>query len=174
MVQPSGPAGLITPALSWGRGYTRAHYPADVAAGAAATYTVRNDSYERIMSAFGTVTTSATVASRVPRLEYHDADGNVMAAITAANTVAASSQVDITWLLGMGYSNANESFDMCFGLPDLILPYKWSTVFTLLNMDPADTITGFRVISETFWTGFRGVPVGAVPLDETDGLYGGG
>lgn len=155
-------AGVLTP-LSYGRGWPQVIRPGNPAAGAAGVLVTPGDRNRRILAVTATLTTSATVATRVPVLEYADGDGVVWARFRGISTLAASKVAVTQWAVGVSTVATGVTGDDVVGLPDVILPPGHRISVGADALDGTDAVTAVAVWVEEIPIGPGGYPVGVVP-----------
>lgn len=166
-------ANMLTHAPGWGRGYPRLVREAAPAAGNAFVHTVGSGYSEQILSIYVTLTTSATVANRAPRVEWRDQDAAIFAASTSYDTVPAGGTVDLCWVAGLGAEQSTTGGDMVMPLPLLLLPTGFQVWINPLFFQSGDQLGSVALLVERFPTGPYGPPGPVVPLEESAGVYGG-
>lgn len=174
----SAPYGIVAPAYTWGRGYAQLSSANIPAAGAAAKLVIPGTAYQRLLTAHFTLTTSATVANRFPRMSILDGDGQVRARFAASVAVVASSSVTYTFAVNVGDHSHVASGDGYSSIPDMILPPGFAWSWDAAGLDPADQLSAVDVLLDWFWTGPMGPPQGVQQVhghhsDQADtGTYG--
>lgn len=119
-------------------------------AGQVFSRTVPGETWERLISVYFLLTTSATVANRYPYLHIKDGDGNIMAGNGGSNAVIASTIINVFFQSDMGSSASEWDGSRTIGTPNLILPSGWTYSFDVANLDAADTLTNIRMIVERY------------------------
>lgn len=133
------------------------------AAGADWSYRVDGGTWQRILLASGTLTTSAAVANRVPRLTISDADGNIYYQWTVGIAQAAGAtqrySASITPLVG-GIGGAGAGH---LPMPALWLPAGFTLSTSTLLLDAGDQWSVIRLLVEELDRGPLGEQIGTDP-----------
>lgn len=125
---------------------------ASPAAGASFTATVDGRYYERLLTVWCRLVTSADVANREVVLEFLNAAGDTYRACGAATTVPADQTVDYSFSVWQ----SEDTFAVNGGVlvpldPILIAPtFKWK--LTVVNVDNTDQLSRIRVYRERFFS----------------------
>lgn len=151
--------GLLTP-FSFGRGYPQIERPAQPAAGAPAVLQVPGTENWRIVLARATLTTSATVASRVVHLDFLDPDGNLICDFWSAATQAASLTGSVVFAAGIPEYAPATGGPAVVPIPDIILPVGCSVGFEVASIDAADQLKALTLFIEKFDISGAGYPTG--------------
>lgn len=161
MTTPSD-AGLLSP-YAYGRGYPALHPIPDPAAGATYTYTVPGGRMVSLATVHAKLVTSATVASREPRLLLADNDGIEWARIPWTTAVAASGTVVLTWARGIGTSLTGADTSALLPLPDLLLMPGHQITVDVGAIDAGDQLSELSFRWDVLPVGPAGYPTGPQP-----------
>lgn len=123
------------------------------AAGAAFTASVPGQYYERLVTVFCRLVTSATVAERQVYLQYTDPEGQAFAIAGAPVTQSESSTNDYAFQAFLGQSDWPVNDTILVTLPPVLLLPTFSWTIGVDNIDTTDAITRVRVFRERFYTG---------------------
>ena len=106
--------------------------------------------YERLLSVYYVLSTSAVVANRTSQLNLLDSNGLVVA-VTAAGAPVTAGQVKFCCLqLGNpGLESAIPSGSVGF-LPDLVVPPGWTWQLVIANEDVDDQVSGVVLLVQQF------------------------
>jgi hypothetical protein len=126
-------------------GWTELMRPASPAAGAIFSRKIPPDTWERLRSLQVTLTTSAVVANRFPRLILRDQDNNQFLAALLSPAVTASSVVTLNAVPG-GITNLSGSGSSFTPLPDLILRSGYSMNIEVPGIDVGDQLSGIALL----------------------------
>jgi len=152
----SAPFGIVAPAYTWGRGYAQLSSVPQPAAGAAAKLTIPGTAYQRLLSAHFTLTTSAAVANRFPRVSLLDGDGVVRGRFASSVAVVAGSVATYTFAVGLGDHSHVATGDGYSAIPDMILPPGFAWQFDAAGLDVLDQLSAVDTLLDWFWTGPMG------------------
>lgn len=144
--------------FTYARGYTSPQPAANPAAGTASTITVPGDRNYRVLAVIATLTTSATVATRTPKVNILDQDSNVLMALPSVGTLAASSAATIQGWLGNTSSYTAGDGTLIIPIPRTFLRPNWKIQLTATNLQAGDAFTGVRWLWEEFPIGQVGYP----------------
>lgn len=132
---------------------TRAHFPATPAAGAEVTVTVPAGVIWQLSSLYAVLTTSATVATRVPQLVIADADGKPLEQYGVANGLPASGTAIYNWIAGLGVVEATSQDTSPLGTPAPVLLPGWTIKTATGNLQAADQWTLASILVTTWSPG---------------------
>ena len=104
------------------------------AAGADWTYTVGTRS--KIVGVMGTLSTSATVINRFPRIEYADASGNKFMGAGLNSAVTASLVMPINWFIGAQL--IAQTWERQMPMPEWWLEPGWTVKSRTTQIDTTD------------------------------------
>lgn len=154
------PVGIVAPSYTWGRGYAQLSVVPIPAAGSAAKLTIPGTAFQRLLAAHFTLTTSAVVANRFPRVSFVDGDGTVRARFTTSVAVVAASVVTYTFAVNQGDHSHVATGDGYSSIPDMILSSGYGVLFDAAGLDIGDQISAVDIFMDWFWTGPQGLPQG--------------
>ena len=152
----------LTQAFGVGRGTVEVFSIAAPGAGVQFTRTTVQGYWERILSMFFLLTTSAAVANRQVAVEVQDGDGNVLGGAAAGQVQAASLAGRYYAGWSMSNTSAAAPIRQSLALPPMFLQPSWKIVSNVAALDAGDTITLIRGVVERFGIGADGTPVGEV------------
>jgi hypothetical protein len=137
----------LTPPVGFGRGFMeRVIIPQPAAGQGFSVRTVPNDAWEVPLLVNANFTTSAVVANRFASFKMIDPDGTVYWNGATANTVVASSTVQM-----FGAQNVAQVLSAAggsrFEIPGIVLPSGWSYGFSISSLDVADQLTQTQVMA---------------------------
>lgn len=112
--------------------------PAAPIAGAEFTAQVPGGTVWELLSVFGILTTSATVANRMPALIVRDADGVQLERISASTNEAASTTVSWWWGVGLGAENTSNGISTPLPTPPIPMQAGWTLTSSTANLDATD------------------------------------
>lgn len=122
------------------------------AAGANLSYNVAGQDWLRVIAATATLTTDATVASRLFSLDYIGGRGVTRVRNAAPVLVAASTAATVyQWDSKRTGSEWNTGTPVFVPLVDVLLEPGWAIRFTVDNIQSGDTITAARLFVERYW-----------------------
>lgn len=98
-------------------------------------------------SAHATLTTSATVATRIPRLQVVDSATHVLVSFQVPAIITASKAVEITWARGVGRSDATGT-NVLISSPDLIFPPNCTVRTTTVALSAGDQWSSITLLVE--------------------------
>lgn len=145
-------------AFAYGRGYVTTRSVANPAAGSGSTIKIPGDRFYRLLAVNGTLTASATVATRTMKVQVLDGDGNLIVVAAAGATVAASGTAFFQAHFGWGGQSTSGDGTQNVPLWDHFLQPGWQMVLTATSLQAGDTITGVRWLWEEFPLGGYGYP----------------
>lgn len=125
---------------------------ASPAAGADFSQEVIGQYFERLLTVWCRIVTSADVADREVVLQLLDAGGNVFRACGAATTVAASSTYDYSFSVWQPLTEFPVDTGILVPLDPIILPPEFSWRLHVVNVQATDALSRVRVYRERFWS----------------------
>lgn len=161
----------FTSAYSHGRAFSQPLSGTSPAAGAGFSLTVSGAYYERFTTCKFTLTTSATVASRVVTVDYVKPGTGIFYSAGPTVIQTASGTGVYNGSIGFGPSDWNTGTAAWFSLPDIILPSGYQLQINVAAIDTTDQLSAISFIRERFQTGEDGFPVGWVDSDDLPVLY---
>lgn len=142
---------------------------AQPAAGAGFTRIVPGNQWERLVGVTFKLVASAAVATRVPIVQFKDADGNEFLTVASIGTVVASGTITASFGIGCASSQSSQSSRVTTALPDLILYPALRWTLTATGLDVADQISAIAFYVQQFEVGTQqGISLGRKEL-EPDG-----
>lgn len=114
---------------------------ANPAAGGGFTRVVPSDYFEKLLALHAILTTSATVANRMPYLLLLDGDNNIMARLSHNISVAAGSTVELTWIVDTDTVALSNTGPSVCPLPDFYMLPGWKFNLAAAGIQAADTFT---------------------------------
>lgn len=126
------------------------------AAGAGFNHKVPGNQWERLCAVRFTIATSAVVATRIPKITFADADGNVFCEAPAGASLPASTTINVSWMLGAAGSQTGQSLDTVAGLPDLMLYPGLQWTLTADRIDVGDQVSNVVFYVQEYMVGAEG------------------
>lgn len=158
---------LVTESLlepfGYGLGFRQILQGIDPAAGAGVSFKVPGQAVLRPVSCVFTLATSAVAAARYVTLEYQDPAGVAFAVSGAGVTVTASSTQRFAGDIGRGVAEWATGCDVLFPMVNDFVDPGNVIVIKVANIDGGDQVSNVRIVVDSFSTGPRGIPQGAVP-----------
>ncbi len=136
---------VIDPVAGLQPGYLDAQFPAQPAAGAGFTHTVPDGYFEQLVMLSATLATSATVANRFLLLNYVNPDGSTVCSVELSAAFAASSTHAVSAFVGASSQGTITGNQTNAALPSLALRPGWQFQLAVVNIDPADQLSGLAL-----------------------------
>jgi hypothetical protein len=136
------------------------------AAGAGFKVTIGTEYYEAWAALTFLLTTSSHAANRAVVLQLLDEASNVVAAIPAGSTQAASLGYTYSFVAGVGNVNAVEGLAVVSPMFPMVIPSSYSLNVAITNVDTADQISKIFGYRDRFSTGTDGYPVGGFSFEQ--------
>lgn len=137
-------------APSYAVGWQEPVYVPNPPAGAAWSYTVDGRYFERLLSVYFVLNTSAVVANRTTQLNLLDANGNVVLVVAGGVTVTAGISKFCSLQVGNPAIESAIPSGSVGWLPDFLLPPGWRWQLAVANLDAGDTVTGTVLLVQRF------------------------
>lgn len=125
---------------------------ASPAAGADFTATVDGRYYERLLTVWCRLVTSADVANREVVLQFQDAAGTVYRACGAATVVAASLTYDYSFSVWQPETEFPVDTGILVPLDPILIPPTFKWALHVVNVQATDALSRVRVYRERFWS----------------------
>ena len=147
-----GRLSLLNGSLHMRQGWQELIKPANPAAGATFTRRIPGETWERYVAVTFTLTASAVVANRQAQLRLLDADGAIIASVSASGVVVAGTTVRPRCAVGLGYADNNASGHSDQGMWDILADSGWQLNINVTGMDAGDTLTDIVILAQRFPT----------------------
>lgn len=143
-----------------GRGTVETFFLPAPSAGNNLVRTTAQGYWERYLTLFFVLTTSANAANRQVALEFQTADLVVFGGVAAGVVQAASLITRYYFGVGEGVAGPSAGLNQSAGFPTLFFQPGWRLVSRITLLDASDAITGIGGLVERFGIGPDGTPVG--------------
>lgn len=131
----------------------RQHVPITVgapAAGSGFTHAVPGATFQRVRVVSFLLTTDGNAASRLPRVEFLNAAGDVFAAVAAPFTLAASLAARFTFGIGLNQYGANNAAQIGGPLPDVLLESGLAVRVAIASVQAGDQVSGSSLFVDQY------------------------
>lgn len=156
----SGTARLLLGAPGFAVGWQEVLYVPMPAVGSQWAHKTDGRFRTRLLTARFTLTASAVVANRNPRLELTDHNGIPVVAVPAGQGIAAGSFETVSLAVGAPQTDIGGAGFTYGSLPDLLLPGDWTWGTQTPGMDVGDQYSGVVLVVQRFPNDAAAVEVG--------------